>query len=392
MNTDWRFPKALLPLALAAILVLGFAFVLIRTGPLAPAKVTDARVELGDLTPRIFGIGTVEARRSYLIGPTAASRVSRVLVDQGDRVRAGQLLAEMDPVDLDERMAAAANAQERAANAVEAAAAQLREADSRFALASASAKRYADLRRQAFVSQEAVDAKQHEANAARAALDAAQSLLAAARKDQQRFVADRAGVVKQRAQFRLTSPVNGLISSRDAEPGSTVIAGQSVLRLIDPASLWIRARIDQGRAAGIALGQPAQIVLRSAPDQALSGKVVRIEVGSDSVTEERIVNIAFDAPPAGLSTGELAEVTIELPAISNALHVPAAAVRNLKGQAGVWRLAEGKVAFAPIRAGVRTLEGRMQVVEGLARGDAIVLHALQELGAGQKVRVVETLK
>ena len=78
--------------------------------------------------------------------------------------------------------------------------------------------------------------------------------------------------------------------------------------------------------------------------------------------------------------------------VRNALFLPAAAVRYLKGQTGVWRLVEGAVAFAPIRTGVRTLEGQIQVVEGLVRGDAVVVHALQELVLDQKVRVVGNLK
>jgi HlyD family secretion protein len=275
---------------------------------------------------------------------------------------------------------------------VQAAAALVRESKSRDELATGSARRYGDLRQQGFVSREAVDAKQHESNAARAALEAAESQLTAARKDQERFGADRAGVGKQRAQYRLKSPVDGLISSRDAEPGSTVVAGQSVLHLIDPASLWVRARIDQGQAAGIALGQPVSIVLRSLPGQPLTGKVARIEVGSDSVTEERIVNIVFDQAPAGLSSGELAEVTIALPGIEKALSLPSAAVRRIKGQTGVWRLADGKVVFTPVRTGAHTLEGQVQVLEGLAQGDAVVLHALQELRADEKVRIVENLK
>jgi HlyD family secretion protein len=237
-----------------------------------------------------------------------------------------------------------------------------------------------------------VDARQHEANAGRAAVEAAESQLAAARKDQERFGAERAGVGKQRAQYRLQSPVDGLISSRDAEPGSTVVAGQAVLRLIDPASLWVKARIDQGRAAGISVGQSASIVLRSQPGQPLAGRVARIEVASDSVTEERIVNIAFDQAPADVSSGELAEVTIALPGIAKALLLPSAAVRRVKGQSGVWRIVEGKVSFVAIHTGVQTLEGQTQVLDGLAQGDAVVVHALQELRAEEKVRVVESLK
>lgn len=88
------------------LLALLFLFVLLRTGPLAPVQVTVAEVRSGRFTPELFGIGTLEARRQWMLGPTAPGRVLTIQVDVGDRVQAGQLLAEMDPVDLDQRLQA----------------------------------------------------------------------------------------------------------------------------------------------------------------------------------------------------------------------------------------------------------------------------------------------
>ena len=102
---------------LGALLLGALAFVVMRSGPLAPIRVTVLQASEGRLTPSLFGIGTVEARRAYLVGPIAAGRVRRVLVDVGDSVKAGQLLAEMDPVDLDERLAALAASIDRAGSA-----------------------------------------------------------------------------------------------------------------------------------------------------------------------------------------------------------------------------------------------------------------------------------
>ena len=87
--------------------LLVFGWVATKSGPFAPIKVTVTQVAKGEVRPALFGIGTVEAQRAYLIGPTAAGRVKRVLVDVGDVGKAGQLLAEMEPVDLDERVASA---------------------------------------------------------------------------------------------------------------------------------------------------------------------------------------------------------------------------------------------------------------------------------------------
>ena len=383
--------KNLLITAVVVILLAGIALLVIRNGPMAGTGVTEATAETADLSPQIFGIGSVEARRAYVIGPMAASRVMRVLVDHGDRVKAGQLLAELDPVDLDERLNSAGSAIQRAVSAVQGTEAQLRETTSRSSVATASATRFGDLRQKGFVSQEAADQKRHEANAAIAARQSVEAALESARRDVARLESDRSGLGKQRAQLRLTSPIDGLITTREAEPGSTVVAGQAVLRLINPDSLWIKARIDQGRAAGIALGQPAQIVLRSQAQSIYVGKVARIEVNSDSVTEERLVEIAFDQPPPGLSVGEMVEVTIQLPTARAVLALPTAAIRRIQQQTGVWRIENGKTVFMPLKTGVQTLDGRTQVLEGLKQGDRVIHHAPQELQAGERVRVVASL-
>lgn len=360
-------------------------------GPLAPAKVTVATVEQGPLVASTFGIGTVEARRSHALGPTVASRVARVLVDQGDRVDAGQLLAELDPVDLDDRIASGRAAAERAASAISASQAQLAEAQSRAQLALASARRYAELRAQGFVSQEAADAKGHDARGAMAAADAAAAQLAASRRDRERALADVAGVGKLRSQARLLSPVGGVVSARLVEPGTTIVAGQAVVQVIDPASLWIKTRIDQGQAGGVRVGQAAQIVLRSDPQRVYQGQVQRVDWVSDAVTEERIVNVGFAVRPEGISVGELVEVTIRTAELANARSVPAAVVKRLQRQDGVWQLNAGHVAFRPVRFGITTLDGRRQIIEGLEAGDEVVVHSERELKPDSRVKVVPAI-
>ncbi len=360
-------------------------------GPLAPVKVTVAQVERGSLVGSAFGVGTLEPRRSYAIGPTSASRVARVLVDQGDRVTAGQLLAELDPVDMDDRLESARLASERAASAIRAAEAQLEEARSRSAVAGASARRWSELHAQGFVSQEAVDAKRHEANAGEAAAAAADAQRIAALRDLERARADFAASGKLRAQARLRSPVDGVVSARLVEPGTTVVAGQAVLQVIDPATLWVKTRIDQGQAGGVLSGRPAEIVLRSDPRQAHAATVERVDWVSDAVTEERIVNVGFKAPPEGLSVGELAEVTIRTVDRAGARILPAAAVKRVGREDGVWRLDGGRIAFQPVKVGITTLDGRSEILDGVREGDAIVVHSDRTLEARMRVKVVDAI-
>lgn len=382
-------PKRIKLSALGIGLFALFSWVVLTQGPLAPVKVTLEKVQVGSLASAVFGIGTLQARYSYNLAPTFTSRVKSVLVDQGDRVVAGQVLAEMDPVDLDEKLAGSQRMVEKAASSILAAEAQEREAQSRFETSSSTFSRYQELRAQGFVSQEMLAAKQYEKNAAAAALAAASANLAAARAEHDRAQADLRGIGKTRAQTRLISPVNGVVVARMAEAGSTVGGGQMVLQVIDENSLWVETRIAQQQAGQIRVGQEAEVVLRSQPRQTLPGKVSRIDRVSDAVTEERIVYVSVSISDASL--GEYAEVTIRLPELENARSVPAAAVKRIDKQDGVWILVDKELQFRAVKVGMTTLEGRTQILEGLENNDDVVVYSQQPLRAGLNVKVVSGL-
>jgi HlyD family secretion protein len=377
--------------ALALAFLAAFGWIVATQGPLAPVKVTVAQAAEARLERTLFGIGTLEARRGHAVGPTVAGRVDKVLVDHGDKVQAGQLLAEMDPIDMDARLASGAAAAAAATQRVQSAQAALAEAESRARLAQNSADRYADLRRKNFVSQEAVDAKAHEAAAAAAARQAATASLAAAKEDTRRAQSELAGTGKTRAHLRLTSPVDGIVSARLAEPGSTVVAGQAVVQVIEPASLWFKVRIDQGRSGGLAVGLPAAIALRSAPGRPQPGRVARVDLVGDAVTEERIAYVTLDAPPENLAIGELAEVTLQLPPVDKALSIPAAALTRQGNALGVWKLVDGRAKFAAVTPGVTSSQGRVQVLSGLAAGDTVLVYSSKSLAPDARVKVVDSL-
>jgi HlyD family secretion protein len=391
MNTKASLKRRFIIGAIALILVGGVVYVSLRTGPLAPIKVTVAQPTEGTLSPAIFGIGTVEARRSWMVGPTVAGRVLSVKVDVGDSVKAGQLLAEMDPVDLSQRLAALDASLARAGSAQAAAQAQLLDASARRKLAALNTQRNQDLARQNFISSGALDAKLQEQASAEAAVQSAQANLAGAGQDAARLKAERAALAQQRDNVRLFAPADAVVTTRDAEGGSTVVAGQPVLRLMDPSSLWVRMRVDQGRSTGLANGVKASIVLRSNPQTPMSGQVARIELLADSVTEERIAQVAFDAPHAGLSVGEMAEVTLQLPATAPALLLPNASIQRQNGQAGVWRVKDGKPEFAPVQLGTQSLDGQVQVLKGLTKSDQVVVYSQKALSSGARISVVDAL-
>lgn len=376
---------------LVVLLLAGIAFVLRRAGPFAPIRVTVTAAQEGVLSPALFGIGTVEARRSFLIGPTTAGRVLRVLVDVGDSVKAGQLLAEMDPVDIDSRLVAFDASVVRAASVIAAADAQTTDSKARSELAATSATRYAALAKQGFVSSAILESKAQETLSADAGVRAAQANAASARQELFRLRAERAALAQQRANVRLVATHDAVVLARDAEPGSTVVAGQTVVKLVEPASLWIKARFDQGRSGGLAVGLVAEVVLRSNAAARLPGKVVRVELQGDSVTEERIALIVLDALPVGIAVGELAEVTLKLPATARAVLVPTAAIRRIDGQTGVWIQDTAGLRFASVRTGQASLDGQVQVLDGVKAGEPVLVYSEKSIDSQSRIQVVQSL-
>lgn len=368
--------RTLALLAVIIPLLVLFIYVGLRSGPLAPVAVTVASVESRAITPALFGIGTVEARYTYKIGPTFAGRVKRLEVHVGDQVKAGQVLGEMEPVDLDDRV----RSQESVFKRAEAA---LREAEARQAYAQTQARRYEQLFAVRSTSEEIVTTKRQE-------LQIADAALSAAREDIARARSDREGLVAQRSNLRLIAPVDGVVAVRDADPGTTIVAGQAVVEVIDPKSLWINVRFDQISASGLAGGLPARIVLRSRGGQTLKGRVLRVEPKADAVTEETLAKVTFDNKPEPLPpVGELAEVTVDLPALPAAPLIPNAAVQREGDKVGVWQIVDGDLHFSPVKLGASDLNGYVQVREGLKNGDQVVTYSEKALTARSRIHVVE---
>ena len=388
-----RSPARTLTLLAVLVPLVGlFGYAILTSGPLAPVPVTLTEVTERAIAPALFGVGTVEARYTYRIGPTIAGRVSRVEVQVGDRVKAGQLLGEMDPVDLDDRVQAQDAALRRAESGVVAAQAQVRDGTARRDYAATQVHRYEQLLQHRTASEDTAGAKRQEAQVAEAGLALAQANQESAEQELKRVRAEREALVRQRANLRLIAPVNALVVSRDAEPGSTVVAGQSVIEVIDPGSLWVDVRFDQLGAAGLRADLPARIALRSRPGVAIPGRVLRVEPRADAVTEELRAKVAFaDQPDPLPAVGELAEVTVALPALAPAPVVPNAALHRVDGRLGVWVLDPDGLRFAPVDPGATDLDGQVQIRSGVRTGDQIVLHSRSPLTSHSRVKVVEEI-
>lgn len=361
---------AIIILALAPLVVL-FAYVILRSGPLAPVPVTVATVEEKQVSPALFGVGTVEAKSLFKIGPNSPGRVKQVYVNVGDRVKARQLLAQMERPDLD--VLSDSDAERQFIKK----ALQQEESDARDRLIQAE-KRLREILAQPGTTREIGDARE---------------AVAAAREDLSRAAGSAKNPLRVSANLRLISPVTGLVIQRSVEPGTTVVAGQSVVEVVDPQSLWINVRFDQVGSAGLRAGLAGKIVLRS-QNAPLTGRVLRVEPLADAITEETMAKVVFDVLPSPLPPiGELAEVTVNLPALPASATVPNASLVRVAGELGVWVL-EGstqKIRFVAVKAGATDLDGNVQIREGLNVGDRIVVYSQMPLKARSRIKIVDKL-
>ena len=356
-------------IAVAVVVAAGAALYwrFLRAVPAAVVVVGEGRVPAF-----VVGPATVQSRVPLTVSARVTSTVTAVAVDVGDPVRAGQLLVTLDDRDLVARRAAVASQQASLARQVEAAQASVARAQADLTLAQVKRGRDAQLRRQGFVSQAVLDASEAALQSAQAALDSAQATLAARQADQVTLVQEARVADAQVGFARLVAPMSGMVTQRLVEPGTTVAPGTPILRLVDPAALWVATRVDESVVARVRPGQPASIRLRSG--EALTGTVARVALQSDAATRELDVHVAFDSPPSRFAIDQEAEVRIAVGHDEGLLVPLQALVRDRDGRQGVLAVREGRARFAPVSTGT-SHDGLVLVREGLRAGDSVITQA-----------------
>jgi HlyD family secretion protein len=355
-----RRSVALIGTGVLAVLALAVAGRLL----LRPDAGDPVNVAYGEVEVRVAGPGTVQARVPVTLSARVSAQVVSLHADHGDSVKRGQLLAVLDDRDLVARRAAAAAARESIERNVAAAQASLAKAQADLELARNRYQRDADLRRAGFISASAYEATALGMRAAEAGVDNSAALLAARRAESRAVAQDARYAETQWSHTRIAAPMDGLVIQRSAEVGSMAAPGAAIFRLVDPATLWVAARIDEALAARLEEGMPARIRLRNGDEHA--GHVARISRQSDAATRELEVNVSFDAPPARFSIDQEAEVSI-LAGVARGPAVPVAALVRRDGAQGVVVLRDGRKVFQPVR--IAASDGELAVIaEGLDHG------------------------
>lgn len=377
-----RYLLALAVIAAAGLAV--FLFVFMRPLPVEVARPAE------DVPVRVFGLGTVEARILSELGFEVGGALVELNADHGDRVSEGDVLARLDGREQEARIARARAGVTNAEAAVAMAEAAVGKA--RVVLVQ---KKQSNERKQALLSRQTVSAE--TAEEAQMEEDVAAAELAVAISEVE---VARAALEDARAQYQLervlldqhvlTAPYDAIVVERHKELGSVLSAGEALFTLVAPETVWALAYVDEARAGGIRVGQPAEVRLRSLPRQMFQGHVTRIAIESDRVSEERRVYIACDRCPPSFHLGEQAEVFITTGVLDEALLVPETAVEGFDGTAGtVWIVEDGRLQRREVTFGSRTLDARLEILGGLPDGARVVTALRAGLREGRAAKVTE---
>lgn len=315
-----------------------------------PPLVTVTTVERGPAIEAVYATGTVESLNTVRVGPPVGGRVATVLVDDGDRVTAGQRLATLDPRQVEQR---------------------LQNAEARARLARSEAARVETLLARGVTTVEARDKAQAERQQAEADVALARRML---------------------DDLVVTAPIDGVVLRRQVEPGESVAANAVLFTVADPTRLRIAADVDERDIPRVHLGSRIAAKAEAFPGDVFQAAVTNIRAESDSQT--RTYRIEATLPPGtALYIGMTLDVNVIVAERRDALLVPASAVQRdpprggRPGQSYVWRVGEDdRVGRVPVTLGAEG-PARVEVKEGVAPDERLLEAPPAGLSDGERVRV-----
>ncbi|MFG1379650.1 efflux RND transporter periplasmic adaptor subunit [Xanthobacter autotrophicus] len=367
-----------------AMLVAGVFFVGNRPIPVSVASPEQ------NVPVRVFGLGTVEAQVLSKIGFEVGATLTALLADHGDRVSRGQVLARLDAGEQEAKVVKAVAAVEIAEVNIRRAEANLQKANAVFAQKQVANRRKQTLAGRDIVSQQVAEETLLDEAVANADALVAESELASAKAQ----LADaRAQLQFEQTMLRhrtLVAPYDAIVIARHKEAGSVVNPGEPIFSLVAVGTYWGLAYVDEARAGFIEEGQRVDARRRSSPQQAFTGRVTRIGLESDRVTEERRIYVKGDNPPPRIFLGEQVEFWISVATLDKALLVPEAAVQGYDGREGkVWTVEQGRLKRRLVAFRHRTEDGRLEIVGGLPEGALVVTQVDPAFKEGRATRAIE---
>src|SRR5581483_3687835 len=303
--------------------------------------------------------GTVQAVSQATVRAKVAAEVKRVLVREGDRVRAGQTLAEFDTANLRAMLA------ERTA-AVAAAKADL-------ATAERTRNQNAELYKQKFISQSAFEASDSALQAKQAAVE-----LAKAQLEQTQIMLNDAIV---------RAPIAGVVAKRYVQPGEKVGFDAQLIQIVDLSDLEVQAPASLADIASIKPGMAAVVQIEGLAERTFPGRVERINPAAEPGTRSINVYVSLANEGSLLKAGMFARVRLTMAAEREAPALPVSAVRGEGMQSYVWLVARNKLERRAVTVGTRDERAHLvEILSGVAPDDVIATK-FDNLQHGQPARL-----
>ena len=342
--------------------------------------------KVANLDIKVFGIGNVSAKDIYSITAQTGGKIISILTDEGQWVKKGDLLITIDPVDMPELVQEMLISVEKTKSELKALIKESESLNAQKELALITYKRYEKLVKQSFVSRSEFDKAKTDLNALTAQLEATLVRIESSKIEVQRTQKNADSLKTKLSRFQIYAPVDGYVISKSAEVAQNVASSTTILKIVDPKTLWIKAYIDEKISGDIKVGQKAEITLRSQSNKQFTGYVKRIVAQSDAVTQEREINVAFDELPIPFYINEQARVTINAKTISNAITIPLNTLKVEDGKEGVWTLIDNKAYFKELNIQAKG-DNEAAIISGIKTEDIIIIPDSSKKALSEGMRI-----
>lgn len=354
-------------------------------------RVTVVPVRPGSATIEVALPGSVEAATDVAVHSRADGYVRRRLVDIGDRVRTGQVLAEIESPELAEQVRQAEAAERRARAGLRQAEAAAEQARANLQLAEVTLKRWSALVARGVLSEQDGDEKQAAQRARQAEAAAVEATVAAAKETVDSAASERRRLQELQGFRQIRAPFDGIVTMRNTEVGALVNVGSSAAPLFRIAALEhlrVLVSVPQSVAAEIESGAACEVSVNEIPGHGFTGRVTRTSQALDPGSRTLLTEVVIDNRNTVLRPGMAATVRLTLKRNRPPLLIPAAAFRT--GPAGP-RVAvvdgQGAVHFRTIELG-RDHGATIEVRRGLAAGERVATTMSDDLTEGLIVEAV----
>jgi len=355
-----------------------------RAAEVETIEVTATRGTGNNAASVLDASGYVVARRIATVSAKMMGQVEQVLIEEGDRVKAGQVLARLDGSTVRKQF-------ELSRQQLEATRAQLAEVKIRLADAQRATKRAEQLRAEKLISEAESDTVQTNASALQAQLEAVQhqvSVSEASLKVQQQNVAD----------LEVRAPFDGVILSKAAQPGeiiSPMSAGgftrTGIATIVDMDSREIEVDVNESFIHRVTQNQKTEAVLDAYSDWSIPSHVVNIVPTADRAKATVKVRISFDKldprilPDMGVKVRFMDNRNESSSSSTALIELPTSAIVNETNHRYVWRINNDRIERVAVSTGVERND-RIQVLAGIQSGDHVVNHPASTLQDGMKVK------